>query len=194
MFIYKIAMGRSKTISDRDLLDRLMAAMGDVGPDGLSFAKAGRAVGLSPATLVQRFGTRDAMVQAVLLHGWDQLDAATATADAEAAANPAGAVALLMRLMPGDSAEHNLTDGLLLLREDFRNPVLRARGSHWGERLATALGRRLTDDRVAADRLGWQMASVWQGAVIWWGFRRDSEPAAAIRAMLEDWCRTAGLR
>lgn len=187
-------MGRSKTISDRDLLDGLLVAMEKMGPDGMSFARAGQAVALSPATLVQRFGTRDAMVQAVLLHGWDQLDAATATADAAAPAGPAGAVALLMRLMPGDRAEHDLTDGLLLLREDFRNPVLRARGADWGERLAVALGRRLSDDPVSAERLGWQMASVWQGAIIWWGFRRDGEPAATIRAMLEDWCRTAGLR
>jgi AcrR family transcriptional regulator len=187
-------MGRSKTISDEALLDVLLAAIEEMGPDGLSFARAAQAVGLSPATLVQRYGTRDAMIEAVLLHAWDRLDALTSTADAEARDGPSGAVALLMRLMPGGDVAPNLNGGLLLLREDFRNPVLRARGSDWGFRLAGALGRRLTDDRVAADRLGWQMASVWQGAIIWWGFRRDGEPAAAIRAMLEDWCRTAGLR
>lgn len=186
-------MGRSKTISDEALLDGLLAVVEEEGPDGLSFARAAQAAGLSPATLVQRFGTRDAMIEAVLLHGWDRLDAATATADAEASAGPAGAVDLLMRLMSGDRAEQDLTDGLLLLREDFRNPVLRARGSDWGFRLATALGRRLTDDPAAAERLGWQMASVWQGAIIWWGFRHDAAPATAVRSTLEDWCRTAGL-
>jgi AcrR family transcriptional regulator len=121
-------MARGKTISDDDLLSRLAAAIAETGPEGLTFAKAAQASGLSPATLVQRFGTRDAMVEAILLRAWDLLDAETAAADAQASVDPAGAVALLVRLVPSGAAEHSLTEGLLLLREDIRNPVLRGAG------------------------------------------------------------------
>lgn len=186
-------MGRHKLLSDDAVLDRLLAELHVAGPGGLSFSRASRAAGLSAASLVQRFATRDAMVEAVLLHAWNGLDAATAAADAALPLTPAGAIDLLMALFPGKAADQAVTDGLLLLREDIRNPVLCARGAAWGACLAGALGRRLTDDAGDADRLGWQMASVWQGAIIWWAFRRDGESGRALRAALEDWCRSVGV-
>ena len=185
-------MGRSKTISDGAVLDRLLAALEIATPDGLTFSRASQAVGLSGATLVQRFGTREGMIEAVLLHAWDRLDAVTAEADTEAPVSSAGAISMLMRLMPGDAAEYSLTEGLLLLREDLRNPSLRARGRAWGTYLARALGRRLTRDVVLAERMGWQMASIWQGALIWWAFKRDGASVAEVETVLEDWCRSVG--
>lgn len=163
------------------------------GPAELSFAKASKAVGLAAATLVQRFGSRDRMVEAVLLRAWDHLDEATAAADAWASPDPAGAIDLLSRLTNSDAAEYNFTDGLLLLREDMRNPVLRARGAEWGLRLAQALGRRLSEDPDRAVQLGRQMASLWQGALLWWAFQRDGEPEVKVREALEDWSRTVGV-
>ncbi|WBY06419.1 hypothetical protein PIB19_12505 [Sphingomonas sp. 7/4-4] len=121
-------MGRSKTVSDVALLDLLLPALRGDGPAGLTFSKASNAAGLSPASLVQRFGTRDAMIAAVLSHAWDSLTATTATLDAELPPTPQGAIELLLRLLPGDEADYAVGDGLMLLREDLRNTVLRARG------------------------------------------------------------------
>ena len=186
-------MSRRKTIPDDLLLDRLMGPLVAHGPSDLSFAKASKAVGLAAATLVQRFGDRDRMVEAVLLRAWDHLDEATAAADAWASPDPAGAIDLLSRLTNSDAAEYDFTDGLLLLREDMRNPVLRARGAEWGLRLAQALGRRLSEDPDRAVQLGRQMASLWQGALLWWAFQRDGEPEVKVREALEDWSRTVGV-
>ena len=186
-------MGRSKLLSDGTVLDRLLTQLERVGPGGLTFAQASQAAGLSAASLVQRFATRDAMVEAVLLHAWDRLDAATAAADADVPVTPAGAIDLLLQLSPSGSAACDVTDGLLLLREDFRNPRLRVRGAAWGASLAGALDRRLTAIPNNTERLGWQMASVWQGAIIWWAFRRDGEAGSTIRTALEDWCHSVGV-
>jgi len=186
-----IAMARHKTIPDEAVLDTILELLRETGPAGLTFARAAKASGLSPATLVQRYGDRDALLQATLLRAWDRLDAETEAADMEAPPTPEGAVALLMRLMPADSAEEAATDGLLLLREDIRNPVLRSRGSGWGHRIAEALGHRLSADAVEGKRLGWQMASVWQGAHTWWAFTRERPAEEAIRGALETWIETA---
>ncbi|MEM0455121.1 MAG: hypothetical protein QXM81_04730, partial [Nitrososphaerota archaeon] len=145
-------------ITGQRVLDTLFPALLSTGPAGLTFAAAAKASGLSAATLVQRFGDRGALLQAILLRAWDRLDAETEAADAQMAVTPQGAVDLLMRLTPTDTAARTLTDGLLLLREDIRHPVLRARGKAWGKRLAVALGRRLSDNPETAQRLGWQMA------------------------------------
>jgi len=186
-------MGRIKTVSDEAVLNGLLGAMEALGPGGLSFSKASAAVGLSSATLVQRFRNRDAMVEAVLMHAWDRLDALTLTANKEFPMTPDGAIALLLHLMPASEAEYNYTDGLLLLREDLRSPALRARGAAWGQYLADALGRRLTFEGEATEQLGWQMLAMWQGGAIWWAFRRDRDPETAIRAVLEQWCRSVGI-
>src|SRR5690606_22654238 len=134
-----------------------------------------------------------ALLQATLLHAWDGLDKATESADDEEPLTPEGAIRILLRLMPPEAAERNATDGLLLLREDIRNQVLRMRGAAWGERLAHALARRL-DTTSGNDRLGWQMASVWMGAQTWWAFTRNGSPDVAIRQALEEWCRNLQLK
>lgn len=184
-------MARTKSVPDEAVLDRLLAVVAKAGPDGLTFARAAKAAGLSAATLVQRYGNSQSMLEAVLLRAWDKLDAATRAADEDAEPGPQGAIDLLMALMPSDAAEYNATDGLLLLREDIRNPVLRARGAAWGVYLAGALGRRLSSDAEKAERFGWQMASIWQGAHIWWAFTRCEPAETAIRRALTEWLEAA---
>ena len=183
-------MPRHKSISDDQVLDALLPLMLQIGPDGLTFAAAAKACGLSAATLVQRYGKRENLVETVLLRAWDKLQAETETADEQEALTPQGAIALLMRLMTSEAAEQNASDGLLLLREDIRNPKLRARGALWGHTLAHALGRRLARDEERALRLGWQMAAVWQGAHTWWAFVRGEDAGTAIRRALEEWVAT----
>ncbi len=51
-------MPRPRTVADDVVLDEAMRLIGEVGPAGLTLARIGDAVGLSPATLVQRFGSR----------------------------------------------------------------------------------------------------------------------------------------
>lgn len=185
-------MARHKSISDDDLLDRLMPPLMRHGPDGLTLALAGAAAGLSAATMVQRFGSRERMIEAILLRAWDRLEEATAVADAAAGDGAEGALAVLAALATHGDAEADMTDGLLLLREDFRNPVLRARGRDWGTGLAQALGRRLDPLPEVGVPLGWQMLQVWQGALIWWAFTRQGRAEDHVREALRDWCRATG--
>lgn len=109
-------MPRHKLVSDEEVLDALLPLMLQTGPDGLTFAAAAKASGLSAATLVQRYGNREDLVESVLMRAWDNLLAQTRTADEEEPLTPLGAISLLMRLMPGEAAEQNACDGLLLLR------------------------------------------------------------------------------
>lgn len=185
-------MARPRSLPDDVVLERLLETLAVAGPDNLTFQRAAAGVGLSAATLVQRFGSREKMVEATLLFAWDRLEAETRAADRDVPASPAGAIALLLRLMPEAESGSGFADGLLLLREDLRNPVLRARGAAWGAYLATALGRRLAGPGPDAERLGWQMASLWQGALLWQGFSGAGASGDTLRDMLEDWCRRVG--
>lgn len=182
-------MARPRTISDEAILDAAFVVMQrGGGPEALTFASVGKAAGLSPATLVQRFGTRAGLLQAALLRLWDNLDARTAEADAEAPETPEGAIEMLVMLSTSSAEIEDYVEGLSLLREDMRDPELRARGAAWGRTLANALGRRLTADPERQDMLGRLMASQWQGAQLWWAFSRDADPAEAIARELRAWC------
>jgi AcrR family transcriptional regulator len=184
-------MPRQKKIADNEVLEAAGEIMSRQGPAALTFAAVAAQTALSPATLVQRFGSREAMMRASLLRMWDNLDAATAAADARHAVDPPAAIALLVQLSAGyasSSSDDDIAQGLLLLREDFRDPVLRARGVAWGETLAHALGRRLADDADRQRTLGRLMASQWQGALIWWGFSRAGALRHYIRRELREWC------
>lgn len=179
-------MSRTRSIPDDVLLGRLLGALRAHGPGDLSFAKASTYAGLSASTLVQRFGDRDAMIESILLRAWDDLDAATAQADAAAGPGPRGATDLLVRLTRHGDEEYDTTDGLLLLREDVRNPVLRMRGAAWCAALVAAIGRRLEGGREAAV-LARQAVMLWQGAVFWWAFDRNGRLEDAVKMALEEW-------
>jgi len=180
-------MARPRKLSDDDLLNAVATLLSEAGPGALTFSAASAATGLSPAALVQRYGNREALLQAALLWMWDRLDEATAAADAEEAISPAGAIAMLLRLSGDYEAGDEHGQGLLLLREDFRDPVLRARGAAWQVALGAALGRRL-----GSDGLGRLMATQWQGAVLWWGFARDGSLHAYLERELRDWLAAVG--
>ena len=181
-------MARPRTIADEAILDAAMSVMYEQGPDALTFAAVSKVIGLSPATLVQRYGSKEAFVQAAMLRAWDVLDARMAELDASEAISPEGAIAFVVAMIPSGMTGQGAAQGLSVLREDMRDPVLRARGVAWRKVLAVALGRRLTDDPEQVERLGRMMASQWQGAQLWWGFEQSQSPAEAISAELADWC------
>lgn len=181
-------MARTKTVSDEAILDAAMALMVREGPEAITFAAVGREVGLSAATLVQRHATKAEFLRAVLLRAWDQLDAQTARLDESAELSLEGAVRMLVAMFPVGEGETDYAEGLLILREDMRDPLLRERGAQWGVALAKALGRRMSDDPQRQPVLGRLMASQWQGAQLWWAFERQGDPASAIGEELRRWC------
>ena len=60
-----VAMPRHKSISDEELLDRALPVIGRAGPAGFTLADVAREVGVSPATLLQRFGDKQTLIERV---------------------------------------------------------------------------------------------------------------------------------
>ena len=144
-------MPRPKTRSDEDVLDAALALLRD---GRLTFATLAEASGLSGATLVQRFGSKDGLRQRALLRAWDHLDARTA----ELAAQPIDAIELLVGLSGQYDEIEQYAENLMILREDLRDPVLRARGAAWEIELsrrstrAAATGRARCSPRTGRAR------------------------------------------
>ncbi|ABC90068.1 probable transcriptional regulator protein, TetR family [Rhizobium etli CFN 42] len=177
-------MPRRRTLSDEQLLAIVLGLIHAEGPDAATFAAVAKASGLSGSTLVQRFATKAAMLRAALLYAWDRLDAETERLAGLVAKTPEGAVALLLGLSQdyGDNAAA-YGEGLLVLREDFRDPVLRARGAAWGKALTAAIASCF-ESAPAPETIARLMLSQWQGSLTWWGFGSEEPVSAYVETEL----------
>jgi AcrR family transcriptional regulator len=176
-------MPRKRSIPDEALLDAALLLVRASGPDALTFGALADRVDLAASTLVQRFGTKPAMLRAALGRAWDRLDADTATAIAAATPGPRGVVELLVRLSGQYDAEA-FADQLLLLREDLRDPVLRARGEAWISVLAATIDRLLGGTAPDGSGLGELFVAQWQGTLTVWSFTRRAPLDETVRDAL----------
>lgn len=179
-------MPRPKTLPDEDVLAAALALMHAQGPEALTFASLASACGLSAATLVQRFESKARLKQLTLLHAWDRLDEKTAKLAAGVPKTPDGAIELLVALSRDYGGIESYAEGLLVLREDLRDPALRARGAAWKASLSGALDACFAEVPHAASGIGLLMASQWQGSLLWWGF----EPRGRVEKYVEASLRT----
>lgn len=155
-------MARSKSISDAAVLATVRQLLAAGGDKAVTFASVAQAARLAAPTLVQRFGSREAMLRAALVAAWDALDATTAMAEADAPMTVKGAQGLLKAL----GTECPEAIDLAELAADFRDAVLRARAESWRARIETALAARLgpgADGHEAAALL----FAAWQGQLLW---------------------------
>lgn len=184
-FILTRAVPRNRTIPDEVVLSAALDIVHADGPAALSFGTLAKRVGLAGSTLVQRFGSRARLLQQALLLAWDRLDAETARADDAAGPGPAGVVDLLVDLS-GEYNEDDFADQLLVLREDLRDPVLRARGEAWIDSLAGMIDRRLSGRAGDPPGLGRLVVAHWQGTLTVWSFTRPNPLPATVADALTD--------
>lgn len=158
-------MGRHRTIPDDEIFGAVRRLLVEGGDKAVSFATVARVTGLAAPTLVQRYGSRDGMVQSALLAAWDALEARTTEA-AETSQNSSKGAVQFLKLLAGDDAT---SLDLSLLAADLRDPTLRNRASGWREMVEAALAARLgggAKGREAAAILfaAWQGQALWQSA------------------------------
>lgn len=175
-------MTRTKTQSDEQVLEAALRLIHENGPEALTFERLSKACGLSGATLVQRFGNKARLKQRALLQAWDGLDEKTIMLAARVPRTPAGAIELLVRLSQGYGGIEAYAEGLLVLREDLRDPLLRARGAAWKISLCNALAACFASTKRTPRDIGLLMASHWQGSLLWWSF----DPTIEVAAYVED--------
>jgi AcrR family transcriptional regulator len=175
-------MPRPKILPDSAVLKAAYTLVHQRGPDALTFSILAQACGLSASTLVQRFKSKADLVRSTLSYAWDGLDEKTATFSAKTPKTPDGAVQLLTLLSKDYGEIEAYADALLILREDLRDPALRARGAKWKAVLIRALEECFDSVPQAPPGIGLLMASQWQGSLLWWSF----DPKGRVEQYVED--------
>ena len=91
----------------------------------------------------------------------------------------------LLVALTGQYEAHDFADQLMVLREDLRDPTLRARGAAWITALSGHIEQRLTEQSGGALGLGQLVIAQWQGTLTVWSFTRTGPLRALVRTSLE---------
>jgi len=157
-------MARPRLIPDENVFALIRAMLAQHGHRHVTFAAVAARTGLAGPSLVQRYGSRDRMVLAALLSGWEALERATDLAIATTPDGLKGALALLKAIAPSDPALPPAE--IRLLTADLADPALRVRAATWREKLVHALAAKLGHKGLATAEM---LFDLWQGRFLWSG-------------------------
>ncbi|HEY2706557.1 MAG TPA: TetR/AcrR family transcriptional regulator [Caulobacteraceae bacterium] len=184
-------MARRKTISDDAVLAIAAQVMFAKGPGEFTLADVGRAAGVAPATLVQRFGDKHGLVVAAL----EQDNAAFAAGLADLPTGQgAAAVIAVFRVMFPDIGEDVATfaDQLLWLRQDMRDPDLNRLARERFRLLREVIAARMPFLPIPAADAARLVEAQWQGALVQWGIAPQGTLSDFVTQNLADWFRLVG--
>lgn len=184
---------RPRKVSDSQLFAATHAVMSRVGPRELTLAAIAKEAGVTAAVLVQRFGSKRALLLA-LAEKYSAGSGEFITALANKHASPLGALRAYADCMAGMAASPAaLARNLAYLQIDMTDPdfrrhlVKQARATRAGlKRLVeAALKAGELMPRVKPMQLARTIETVLSGSLITWGFYREGTAANWMRADLE---------
>jgi AcrR family transcriptional regulator len=114
---------RPRTVDDAQILSATVRAIGQVGPGRLTLERVAREVGLSPATLVQRFGSKRGLLVAVAESGREETEAFVAALRRRHRSPLARAREFLLCFAGMAATPREMANHLAFLQMDLTDPV-----------------------------------------------------------------------
>jgi AcrR family transcriptional regulator len=184
-------MPRRKSISDEEILDRALPLMAAAGPAGFTLADVAREVGVAPATLIQRFGDKQTLIERAFARDNERFVPWLQTLPQGVGAEiVVGIYADATRLF-GDNP--SLSDHLLWLREDIRDPAMNRLAKQRFTLFRAEMLKRLPPLPIPADRAAQLLDAQYHGAVVQWALEPEGQLADFVARSLRDWFRLSGL-
>ncbi|MFB4277967.1 TetR family transcriptional regulator [Nonomuraea sp. MTCD27] len=186
-------MGRPRTTSDEAILGATARAIGRHGPQGLTLAAVAQEAGLSPATLVQRFGSKRGLLLAFAAHAARTAGEPFERARQEHGSPLAALRAALVRLAEGVSTPVELAGSLGFLQLDLTDAEFRAYAAEHAWRTRDEIAGLLADAVAAGELAGGAelgplaraVQVAYNGALILWALSGDGPLPDAIRDALD---------
>lgn len=184
-------MPRHKSISDEDLLDRALPVIAQAGPAGFTLADVAREVGVSPATLLQRFGDKQTLIARAFSR--DNESFAVWTQSLPAGGGVDAVVRIYSEATKLFGETPSLADHLLWLREDIRDPDLNRLALQRFKLFRAEIVKRLPKMRIPPATAARLLDAQYHGAVIQWALEPRGRLADFVKRSLKDWFRLGGL-
>jgi AcrR family transcriptional regulator len=184
-------MPRPRTISDEAVLDAVLVLAHRVGPARVTFAAAAAEVGLSAASLVQRFGTKRELLLAADKRA---VDLWVGALDRSTAASPlARVVEGLMLATDPVATPEQMANSVAMLQLDLADPDFHAETLRGARAVRARIARDLGAALVAGElrpgtdveTLAKLVETTYHGAMIGWAIHREGTLAGWMREQLQ---------
>jgi AcrR family transcriptional regulator len=186
-------MPRPRTVDDAHILAAAAEAIGEHGPAGFTLAAVADKVGLSPATLIQRFGSKRGLLLELAEAGPAWAEAKFRAASARHTSPRKALVAALKAMTASVASPEAMANNLAFLQIDLRDPdfhrLALAHATAFRQEIEATLNEakqagelsRATDTR----RLAEAIEAVYNGALITWAIHRKGRVENHLAKQLE---------
>ncbi|MEU4232854.1 helix-turn-helix domain-containing protein [Nonomuraea sp. NPDC026600] len=185
-----MTIGRPRTVSDEQVLAGAARVIARVGPARLTLAEVGREVGLSAATVVQRFGSKRGVLLAVARHGADALPLQVVAAQ-DASAPTVALIDVLAGIAGSIRSSEEFANHLAFLLLDLADPQFQRISGDYTAAVERAIADVLAAGQAAGElisgdlgRLPRAIHAAYNGALLTWGLAGDGSPAEQVRDQL----------
>jgi len=185
-----MALGRPRTATDAQVLAGAARAIARVGPARLTLAEVGREVGLAPATVLQRFGSKRGLMLALVRHS--TLTAADGFSVPAKNGHPVRALIDGMADRTEGLTPVALSNHLAFLQMDLADPEFRQLAGEHARAVreqiqicldaAVAAGQLSTKDTA---RLARSVQVAYNGAVLSWALEPEGRLDDRVRQEIE---------
>ncbi|MFG1703055.1 TetR/AcrR family transcriptional regulator [Nonomuraea sp. M3C6] len=187
-------MGRPRTTSDEAILQATARAIGRHGTQGLTLAAVAQEAGLSPATLVQRFGSKRGLLLALAGHSTQTVRLPFQRARLEHRSPIEALRAAVVNLSEGASTPEELANSLGFLQLDLTDPEFRAHAAAHARRTRDEIAALLAEAVAAGElaggtevgRLARAVQVTYNGVLILWALTGEGALADAMRDALDE--------
>jgi AcrR family transcriptional regulator len=184
--------GRPRSTSDDQILAATARAISAVGPGDLTLAHVAREAGIAPATIVQRFGSKRALLLAFTARAPVGVEAGFAAAERRHASPLRALVAQLVAMAAGMRTPEVLSRHLAFLQLELADDEFLQHTREHANAVRDQL-RRLLDAAVAAGelercdtaRLADTVHVAYNGALVTWAILRQGALSRYLRRELE---------
>jgi AcrR family transcriptional regulator len=181
-------MSRPRTVSDEEILAAAMTAIGRHGPARLTLAHVAQEVGLSPAALVQRFGSKAGLLRAAASRGADRADAVFDGIRATVSSPIAALLQAMVEFGSGIATREEMANHIGMLQLDLTEPDLHEQAVAQAQTLRNRIAQLVEEAATAGeldvgdvDGLAETVYTVYNGALVTW--------AIVGSGPLDDWVR-----
>lgn len=186
-FIYDSDMPRVKKISDQQVLDGALEVLTRRGPSDFTLPAVSQVVGLAPATLLQRFGSKAQLLEAALDRALALLEANTA--DLACGADPSeDLIAWVLRFTLALQTRRLLASQLELLARDIADARWRVRATRHMELFREGARAHLV--RLGSghpDRHASELEVLLHGLTVQWGIHGEGALDAWVERGVRTW-------
>lgn len=184
--------GRPRLASDEQILEAVARGIGRHGPRELTLAHIAEDVGLAPATLVQRFGSKRGLFLALASRGPDAMAGVFERARAAGPSPLGGLRSALTGLVAGIASRAVMANNVAMLALDLSDDEMGAHAAHQAQVMHDQVERFLAaaaehGELVGADvdELAALVLTVYNGALVTWAIDGSGDLAAWLGQRLD---------